>query len=79
LKVDPGISDSTIDEMYREARQAGAVSGKLLGAGGGGYLLLFCEVDKKRAVRERLEQLGGQFTDFSFVNEGLQTWESTCV
>ncbi len=78
LKVDPGITDSQINEMYDEARKAGAISGKLLGAGLGGYLLLFCEVDKKRAVRERLERLDGQFTDFSFVNEGLQTWESTC-
>lgn len=79
LKVDPGISDSAIDEMYEEARKSGAISGKLLGAGGGGYLLLFCEVDKKRAVRERVEQLGGQFADFSFTQEGLQVWESSCL
>jgi D-glycero-alpha-D-manno-heptose-7-phosphate kinase len=79
LKVDPEITDSHINEMRDEALKAGAISGKLLGAGGGGYLLLFCEVDKKRAVRERLELLGGQFADFSFVNEGLQVWESSCV
>jgi D-glycero-alpha-D-manno-heptose-7-phosphate kinase len=79
LKVDPGITDSHINEMYEQAREAGAISGKLLGAGLGGYLLLFCEVDKKQGVRKRLERLGGQFTDFSFVNEGLQTWDSTCV
>ncbi len=78
LKVNPEITDSLINEMYEEARKAGAISGKLLGAGGGGYLLLFCEVDKKRTVRERLEQLGGQFTDFSFTQEGLQVWESSC-
>jgi D-glycero-alpha-D-manno-heptose-7-phosphate kinase len=78
LKVNPEITDSFIDEMYEEARKAGAIGGKLLGAGGGGYLLLFCEVDRKRNVRERLEQLGGQFTDFSFTDEGLQVWESSC-
>ena len=46
---------------------------------GGGYLLLFCEVGKKRIVREKLEKLGGQFTDFAFVEEGLQIWRSTCL
>ncbi|HEU4758758.1 MAG TPA: GHMP kinase [Dehalococcoidia bacterium] len=79
LKVNPEISDSGIDEMYTEARRHGALGGKLLGAGGGGYLLLFCEGGKKRAVRERLEALGGQFADFSFTQEGLQTWESRCL
>jgi D-glycero-alpha-D-manno-heptose-7-phosphate kinase len=79
LKVNPGITDSHIDEMYEVARKNGALGGKLLGAGGGGYLLLFCEVGKRRAVREQLERLGGQFTDFSFVDEGLQTWESRCL
>jgi D-glycero-alpha-D-manno-heptose-7-phosphate kinase len=78
LKVNPEISDSHINEMYDVARRAGAIGGKLLGAGGGGYLLLFCEVGKKRAVREELERLGGQFADFSFTNDGLQTWESQC-
>jgi D-glycero-alpha-D-manno-heptose-7-phosphate kinase len=78
LKIDPDITDSHIDELYDEARKLGAISGKLLGAGGGGYLLLFCEVEKKRIIRERLEQCGGQFTDFSFENEGLQVWESAC-
>lgn len=78
LKVNPEITDSYINEMYEEARKAGALSGKLLGAGGGGYLLLFCRVEKQRAVRERLEHLGGQFAEFSFINEGLRVWDSTC-
>ena len=79
LKVNPEITDSHIDEMYHVARESGVLGGKLLGAGGGGYLLLFCQVDKKRNIRERLEKLGGQFAEFSFTNEGLQTWESHCL
>lgn len=78
LKVNPEITDESISEMYAVARQNGVIGGKLLGAGGGGYLLLFCEVGKKRIVREKLEKLGGQFTDFAFVEEGLQIWQSTC-
>lgn len=79
VSVNPDISDSMIDEMYGLAKKSGAISGKLLGAGGGGYLLLFCEVGRKRAVREALEKIGGQSVEFSFVNEGLQTWESWCA
>jgi len=79
LKVSPEITDSHIDEMYETARRNGAVGGKLLGAGGGGYLLLFCEGGKKRRVREKLEELSGQFADFSFVDEGVQVWQSGCL
>ena len=45
------------DEIYNAARDAGAVGGKLLGAGGGGFMLLFVEPDKQPAVRERLKNL----------------------
>lgn len=79
VKINPEITDSSIDEMYAEARRHGALGGKLLGAGGGGYLLLFCQGGRKREVRERLEAMGGQFADFSFTQEGLQTWESACL
>ncbi len=79
VKVNPNVTNPGIDEMYAVALQNGVIGGKLLGAGGGGYLLLFCEIDKRRNVREKLEAMGGQFTDFSFVNEGLQVWCSSCA
>lgn len=69
------ISSPEIDKMYDAARSAGAIGGKLLGAGGGGYLLLFCEFDKKQNVIAKLQELGGQIMDFSFDFSGLQTWE----
>jgi len=47
-----------------------------LGAGGGGYLLLYCETGKQLAVRRALEELGGKFADFSFDGSGLQVWRS---
>ncbi len=49
-----GISNSMIDEWYNSARAAGAQGGKLLGAGGGGFLLLMAPVDKHDAIRENL-------------------------
>ena len=78
VRLNPEVTHPDIDAMHEAARAAGAVSGKLLGAGGGGYLLLFCEVDRRRAVREALERMGGQFAEFSFIDEGLQVWHSEC-
>lgn len=69
------MTDSFIDELYAEARKNGAIGGKLLGAGGGGYLLLLSEFNKKHVVAERLEKLGGKVIDFAFDRWGLQTWE----
>lgn len=74
-KFSPLVSDSHIDEMYDEARKSGALGGKLLGAGAGGYLLLLCEFDKHPVVAENLEKLGGKITNFAFEFRGLQTWE----
>ena len=56
LKRQTGVKISTdeIDEMYRKAIDAGALGGKLLGAGGGGFLLFYVEKDKKTSVREAL-------------------------
>lgn len=74
--LDANISNSHIDELYEAARERGAIGGKILGAGGGGYLLVYCPFDKKHLIAERLEQLGGQVVEFSFDHEGLQTWEA---
>jgi D-glycero-alpha-D-manno-heptose-7-phosphate kinase len=51
------ISNSTIDDLYEVARQAGALGGKITGAGGGGYLLLYCPRDKQDRVRTALHCL----------------------
>ncbi len=69
------ISDPAIDELYEVARNNGAIGGKLLGAGGGGYLLFLCEFDKWHIVAERLEAAGGKIVGFSFDLRGMQSWE----
>jgi len=68
------ISNPMIDKMYETARKHGAVGGKISGAGGGGYMTLFCEFDKRHAVAENLEKMGGKVIDFGFDHDGLQTW-----
>lgn len=68
------ITNPNIDEMYEVARKHGAIGGKISGAGGGGYMLLYCQFDKKHRVAEKLKKLGGRITDFGFSLYGLQTW-----
>jgi D-glycero-alpha-D-manno-heptose-7-phosphate kinase len=51
------ISNDYVEQLYQEARSAGAVGGKLLGAGGGGFMLLFVRPSDQERVRERLRHL----------------------
>tara|TARA_Y100000294_G_scaffold133137_1_gene125665 strand:- start:55 stop:822 length:768 start_codon:yes stop_codon:yes gene_type:complete len=51
------VTTPEVDDFYQAARDAGAIGGKLLGAGGGGFLLLFVEPDKQPAVQEKLKDL----------------------
>jgi D-glycero-alpha-D-manno-heptose-7-phosphate kinase len=76
-RMNPDVAEGTIaDQLYEEARSCGALGGKLLGAGGGGYLLLYGETDRQHEIRLALEAMGGQFTDFAFDTMGLQSWRS---
>ena len=63
------ISTSAIDEMYESALSAGAIGGKLLGAGGGGFMLLFASPEKHPAIKEKLKLL---HVPFRFENLGSQ-------
>lgn len=51
------ISTGTVDDAYAAAQKAGAIGGKLLGAGGGGFILLFVEPEKQESVRAALSEL----------------------
>lgn len=64
------ITTSWIDEVYERARRAGAVGGKLLGAGGGGFLLLFVEPCNRERLRGALPEL--REAEFGFENSGSQ-------
>lgn len=52
-----GISNGMIDEIYQTARKAGALGGKITGAGGGGFLLLYCPQARQEDVRLALRNL----------------------
>ena len=58
-----GITDKGIDELYETALAAGALGGKLAGAGGGGFLMLYCPLGAQDAVRA---SLGGRLRELPF-------------
>ncbi len=61
------ITNSSFDEIYQKALQNGAVGGKLLGAGGGGFFLFYCPKEKQEALTNAL---GLRKFDFAFENDG---------
>ena len=71
------ITNTRIDEMYEESRKLGAIGGKILGAGGGGYLLVFAPFDKRHVIMRRLSDMGGQPIDFNFEPQGALTWRAS--
>ena len=71
-KIDLGgmVTNPHVDEIYAEAKSAEAIGGKLLGAGGGGFMLLFVRPSKQARVKERLNQL--IHVPFKFESSGSQ-------
>ena len=66
--LSPIISSSSIDEIYQTAKNSGAIGGKILGAGGGGFILLFVKPQDQNKVKNALKNL--TFVPFSFENTG---------
>ena len=64
------ITTPRIDEIYETARRAGAIGGKLLGAGGGGFILFFVEPQCQHEVKKKLKNL--LYVPFKFENLGSQ-------
>ena len=70
------ITNPEIDALYGAARDMGVLGGKILGAGGGGHLLLYCPIEKKHQIAEELVRLGGSVVPFAFEDRGLQVWRA---
>lgn len=67
-----GVSNALIDECYDLALQHGARGGKVTGAGGGGFLMIYCEPPHQAAVTRALESKGLRRMDFRFESEGAR-------
>ncbi|MDI6887578.1 MAG: hypothetical protein QMC98_02925 [Candidatus Thermoplasmatota archaeon] len=72
-KLVEGITTDIIDRAYEVALKNGALGGKLTGAGGGGYLMLYCERKNQNGLRKALAQFGFKELDFKFEDKGATT------
>jgi D-glycero-alpha-D-manno-heptose-7-phosphate kinase len=68
-RLSDGITNRQIDDWYELAKRNGAIGGKISGAGGGGFLMLYCEENKPR-LREALRHAGLRELNFRFEFEG---------
>jgi D-glycero-alpha-D-manno-heptose-7-phosphate kinase len=71
-RVSSKISTPRIDELYGLAIQHGALGGKITGAGGGGFLLLYCEGEYQPSVREAMHTASVREMAFGFDTQGAQ-------
>ena len=71
-----GISNPHIDSIAMAALEAGAQGLKISGAGGGGFMMIAVDPTSRWSVVRALEPLGGRFYNFSFVEQGVQSWTS---
>ncbi|NVN98371.1 MAG: dehydrogenase [Geobacteraceae bacterium] len=69
-----GITNPLIDEIYESAIASGATGGKVSGAGGGGFMMLYCPKNTRYRVVEALQRFGGEFRRFKFEKHGNQSW-----
>jgi D-glycero-alpha-D-manno-heptose-7-phosphate kinase len=71
-KLASKMTDSTIDEHYEAARKAGAIGGKLMGAGGGGFFMFYTRPQDKRGVIEAMAARGLRQLRFRFDADGAR-------
>ena len=74
LQMAEGISNPLIEEMYENAKKAGATGGKISGAGGGGFMTFYCPGISKYRVMEALKAFGGYCKPYQFTDHGLTSW-----
>jgi len=68
------ISNNSIEDIYNGAKKAGAMGGKISGAGGGGFMIFYCPANTRYKVIETLESFGGYCENYQFTKHGLTTW-----
>lgn len=68
------VSNEYLNSIYDEAIDAGALAGKISGAGGGGFFMFFVPPHKRMMVVRRLQKMNGQIINFHFTFSGVQSW-----
>ncbi len=75
-KFSDKVSNPVLDNFYNIAIKAGAIGGKVSGAGGGGFMYFVTDYDKKSNVSKALAKAGATISEFNFEPEGVVSWRS---
>ena len=73
-RLSSSISNQKIDAIYELGLKSGALGGRLLGAGGGGYILFYVLPEKREKLKKELKKANLETVDFQFEENGLETW-----
>ena len=68
------VSNPLIDEIYAAAIKAGALAGKVSGAGGGGFMMFYVPPDRRMDLIRALKGFNGEVSNCSFTKQGMQAW-----
>jgi D-glycero-alpha-D-manno-heptose-7-phosphate kinase len=69
-----GISNAEIDAVFESAMTAGALAGKISGAGGGGFMMFFVPPERRMGLLRELTRFPGRIMNFHFTGDGAQSW-----
>jgi D-glycero-alpha-D-manno-heptose-7-phosphate kinase len=69
------ISNTSIDRIYNAALEAGALAGKVSGAGGGGFMMFITEPTLRSRVMQKLQEFSGQIFNCNFTEQGAYSWK----
>jgi D-glycero-alpha-D-manno-heptose-7-phosphate kinase len=73
-RVSTGITNERINDIYETVRAAGAIGGKVSGAGGGGFMMFLCDPSDRFRVQSAIREAGCEPADLQFVQDGLTVW-----
>lgn len=71
-KFSQKMTNPMIDRMYSTAKEQGALGGKIVGAGGGGFLMLYAKKNDQEQIKQELEQIGAKNMEFKFSKKGFE-------
>lgn len=75
-KTSKSISNKLIESIELVLKDAGAISWKVSGAGGGGFIMIFVNPEDKRKIENKLKSLDGSIKRFEFINYGCKSWKA---